>query len=74
MGKVREELIKPVVDEVKRAVGFGEILKRVKSIRELIRPIVDQIKQSSSGELDRQKEENEKLIQLLEEGEKLIRR
>ena len=74
MGKVIEESIKPVVDEVKKAVGFCEILKRVKSIRELIRPIVDQIKQSSSGELDRQNEENEKLIQLLEEGEKLIRR
>ena len=48
-----EESIKPVVDEVKKAVGFGEILKRVKSIHELMRLIVDQIKQSSSGELDR---------------------
>ena len=74
MGKVIEESTKPVVDEVKKAVGFGEILKQVKSILDLMRPTVDSIKQSSNGELDRQKEENEKLIQLFEEGETLIRK
>ena len=74
VGKGIEESVKPVVDEIKKAVGSDEILKRVKSILELMRPIVHSIKQSSSGGLDRQKEESEKLIQLFEEGETLIRK
>lgn len=69
--KVIGELIKAIVDGEKKAATCGEILKRVESILKLIGPTVHEIKQLS-GKGDRPKEESENLIQLFEEGQKLI--
>ena len=74
LGEVTGELIKPIFDGVKKAASFDEILKQVGSILKLIGPTVHQIKQLS-GERDRPKGESEKqLIQLYEEGGKLIQK
>nr|ACD76093.1 VRP1-1 [Vitis hybrid cultivar] len=73
LDKVIGELIKPFVDGGKKQAAFGDILQRVKSIIKLIGPTVRQIKKLSA-ELDRPKEESENLIQLFDEGEKLIQK
>lgn len=73
LDKVIGELLKPLVDGGKKAAAFGDILKRVTSIIDIIGPTVRRIKKSS-GELDRPKEENDKLIQLFDEGEKLVQK
>ncbi|KAJ9691626.1 hypothetical protein PVL29_013733 [Vitis rotundifolia] len=74
LGEVTGQLIKPIFDAGKKAASFDEILKQVRSILKLIGPTVHQIKQLS-GERDRPKEESEKqLIQLYEEGEKLLQK
>ena len=72
LDKVIGELLKPLVDGGQKAAAFSDILQRVKSIIKIIGPSVDRIK-NSSGELDR-REENEELIQLFAEGEKLVQK
>ena len=68
--KVIGELIKPIFDVGKKAASFDEILKQVRSILKLIEPIVHEIRKR-----DHPKQESEKqLIQLYEEGGKLIQK
>ncbi|KAF7828759.1 putative disease resistance protein [Senna tora] len=71
VGAVVGELLKAILDTKDRAVQFRPTLDRLASTLRSIEPVIEQIERYNR-QLDRPKEETEKLIQDLKNGKKLV--
>ena len=71
LGAVFEKLFAAVVDASNKATQFESSLKKLEETLKSINPSILEMKKLND-ELDRPKEEMEKLIQILKDGEKLI--
>ncbi|XP_034689640.1 probable disease resistance protein At5g66900 [Vitis riparia] len=71
LGAAFQGLLTAVIKVSKRFAGFHSILKKLEATLERIKPYIQEMEKLNE-ELDRPRKEMEKLIQILQDGEKLI--